>query len=100
MRDLSPLSGLAALESLSLRDTKVSDLSPLSRLTALKELQCQGSDVSDLSPLSGLIALEKLDLLSASAMSYFLLQARNRSHSVANFSSGTVKGPAVGPAVV
>ena len=59
--DLSPLSGLTALQRLDCTNTRVSDLSPLSGLTALQRLDCLGTRVSDLSPLSGLTALQKFD---------------------------------------
>ena len=59
--DLSPLSGLPALQSLDCEDNKISDLSPLSGLTALQSLHCGGNKISDLSPLSSLPALQSLD---------------------------------------
>jgi len=38
LEDLTPLSGLTALQHLDLRDTRVSDLTPLSGLTALQSV--------------------------------------------------------------
>jgi internalin A len=62
IRDLSPLSGLGALQTLNwCSRTQVSDLSPLSGLSALQTLYCSRTQVSDLSPLSGLSALKRLD---------------------------------------
>jgi internalin A len=60
--DLSPLSGLAGLQSLSLRRTGVTDLSPLSGLAGLQSLSLWSTGVTDLSPLSGLAGLQSLDL--------------------------------------
>lgn len=62
VRDLSPLSGLIALQTLYLNGTKVNDLSPISRLTALQELNLNGTQVRDVSPLSSLTALQELYL--------------------------------------
>jgi len=61
--DVSPLSGLVALQSLDLRETQVADVSPLSGLVALESLYVGGTQVADVSPLSGLVALKSLDLL-------------------------------------
>ncbi len=62
--DLSPLSGLSALQSLSCWTNQVSDLSPLSGLAALQLLSCGDNRISDLSPLSGLSALQSLSCSS------------------------------------
>jgi len=66
--DLSPLCGLAGLQSLNLGSTGVTDLSPLSGLAGLQSLDlsyCRG--VPDLSPLSGLQSLESLNLYDSRA---------------------------------
>jgi Leucine Rich repeats (2 copies) len=61
--DLSPLSSLQELKSLSIVTTPVSDLSPLASLQGLQSLSLAGClNVDDLSPLAGLQNLQKLDL--------------------------------------
>ncbi|WEV67355.1 InlB B-repeat-containing protein [Bifidobacterium sp. ESL0769] len=55
--DLSPLSGLTNLRSLSIGQGKVADLSPLSGLTNLQSLSCVHNRISDFSPLRGLTRL-------------------------------------------
>ncbi|KPL50876.1 hypothetical protein ABB55_00405 [Prosthecomicrobium hirschii] len=60
--DLSPLSGLTALQRLDLRSTGVTDVSPLSGLTTLEVLRLGNTHVTDVSPLSGLRALGTLSL--------------------------------------
>ncbi len=62
--DLSPLSGLAGLQSLDLSSTGVTDLSPLSGLAGLQILNLWGTGVTDLWPLSGLKGLQRLNLTS------------------------------------
>ncbi|POZ53168.1 COR domain-containing protein [Methylovulum psychrotolerans] len=59
--DLSPLAGLATLQWLYVGKTPVSDLSPLAGLAALQWLVVSKTSVSDLSPLAGLVALQELD---------------------------------------
>ncbi len=58
--DLSPLSGLPALQSLKCSHNQISDLSPLRGLPALQSLECSSNQISDLSPLCGLPALQSL----------------------------------------
>jgi internalin A len=60
--DLSPLSGLAGLQSLNLSWTGLTDLSPLSGLAGLQSLDLSRTGLTDLSPLSGLTGLQSLDL--------------------------------------
>jgi hypothetical protein len=60
--DTSPLADLTALQSLDLRDTRVSDVTPLAGLTALQRLNLWRTQVSDLAPLVGLTTLQSLDL--------------------------------------
>lgn len=60
--DLSPLSGLTALESLNLYNTGAVDLSPLSSLKNLTELRLANAEISDLSPLASLTKLKILYL--------------------------------------
>ncbi|MEM7481880.1 MAG: leucine-rich repeat domain-containing protein [Acidobacteriota bacterium] len=62
-KDLRPLSGLTALQSLDLNGCGVSDLAPFSNLTALQVLNLSGCmGVSDLAPISNLTALQDLNL--------------------------------------
>ena len=51
LRDLSPLAGLTALQTLVLNGTQVSDVTPLAGLTALQTLRLEGTQVSDVTPL-------------------------------------------------
>ena len=60
--DLSPLSGLTALNNLNLDENDISDLSPLSGLRGLRRLYLGRNDISDVSPLSGLRGLSDLEL--------------------------------------
>ena len=60
-RDLSPLVGLAGLQSLDCSDTPVGDLGPLAGLSHLQSLGCSRTQVSDLGPLAGLAGLQSLD---------------------------------------
>jgi hypothetical protein len=64
LSDLTPLSGLYALQSLRLNDPQLSDLAPLSGLRALQRLSLEDTQVSDLAALSGLVSLQVLDLYS------------------------------------
>ncbi|MFA5922384.1 MAG: leucine-rich repeat domain-containing protein [Methylococcaceae bacterium] len=61
--DLSPLSGLANLQELSVWNTNVSDLSPLSGLANLQKLVAWDTHVTNLTPLSGLANLQELNVL-------------------------------------
>ena len=62
LSDLRPLAALTALQSLNLRDTRVSDVTPLGALTALQSLTLNDTQVSDVTPLGALTALQSLDL--------------------------------------
>ena len=62
IRDVSHLSGLAALEAMALNDNQITDVSPLSDLTGLVELGLSNNQITDVSPLSGLTALEAIYL--------------------------------------
>jgi hypothetical protein len=62
LAQLTPLAGLASLETLYLEGTQVSDLAPLAGLASLEGLYLQGTQVSDLAPLAGLANLQWLDL--------------------------------------
>jgi hypothetical protein len=64
--DLSPLSGLSALTTLSVSASRVGDLLPLAGLNALTELSINFTQVRDLTPLAGLSALKTLSLLHSS----------------------------------
>jgi internalin A len=60
--DLSPLRGMVSLTKLDLSFNTICDLSPLKGLTSLTELSLDLSQISDLSPLRGLTSLSKLYL--------------------------------------
>ena len=60
--DVSMLSGLTQLQSLSLSNTQVSDVNILSGLTQLQWLDLRNTQVSDVSMLSGLTQLQWLSL--------------------------------------
>jgi Leucine-rich repeat (LRR) protein len=67
LKDLSVLTGLKDLESLSLepgveRELRPTDLQPLSGLTKLRRLDVSGTFAHSLVPLAGLAQLESLDL--------------------------------------
>ncbi len=58
--DLTPISGLTQLESLSIGGigNHVSDLSPITNLTNIKALDLGGSPITDLSPIANFTQLE------------------------------------------
>lgn len=60
--DLNPLSGLTSLDTLSLQGANIADLSPISALTSLRSLTVEGTQVEDLSPLTPLTNLDYLYL--------------------------------------
>ena len=60
--DISPLSSLTNLTTLSLSHNKISDISPLSSLTNLTTLDLLYNEISDISPLSSLTNLTTLVL--------------------------------------
>lgn len=60
--DLTPLSELTALQSLTLKDNNITDLSALSALKKLSFLHLGGNPVSDLTPLASLPELKTLYL--------------------------------------
>ncbi len=69
LSDVSPLSGLDALQTLDLSSCQgLSDVSPLSVLDALQTLNLGNTGLSDVSPLSGLVALQTLDLSSCQGL--------------------------------
>ena len=49
--DLSPLSGLIQLESLTLDVPRVTDIGPLSGLSNLRQVEIKGGDIKDWSPV-------------------------------------------------
>ncbi len=53
--DLTPLAGLAQLQSLYCSTTQVNDLSPLAALTQLERLYCYSTKVTDFSPIQHLV---------------------------------------------
>ena len=65
--DLTPLTGLHRMSSLTLMNTKVEDISPLTSLTGLTTLnlansQREAPQITDISPLSSLVKLRILEL--------------------------------------
>lgn len=62
VQDISPVSKLVALATLSLDWTSVQDLSPLADLQALQDLSLVGCSVTDISPLQHLSNLRRLDI--------------------------------------
>jgi len=60
--DLSPLSELTELKSLTLTDNRITELSALSALKKLTFLHLGGNRIADLTPLAGLKALRTLYL--------------------------------------
>ena len=63
LTDVSALRRLSSLEELSLgMNERLADISPLSKLTALRSLSLAGTAVTDLSPLASLTGLETLDI--------------------------------------
>lgn len=62
LSDLTPISGLTALESLTINNASVSDLTPLSGLTNLNSLQMTNNKIRDISPLANCKKLSYLEL--------------------------------------
>jgi Leucine Rich repeats (2 copies) len=62
LSDLTPLTGLTALQMLDLEGTQVTNLEPIKELTALQMLDLSNTQITDLTPIRGLIALETLSL--------------------------------------
>ena len=60
--DISPLSGLSNLQRLDIAVNQIADISPLSGLSNLWSLTLGGNQITDISPLSGLSNLRWLDL--------------------------------------
>ncbi len=60
--DISPLSGLTKLTSLSLSHNAITDINPLSELTNLESLYLSANSITDINPLSGLTNLTSLGL--------------------------------------
>ena len=60
--DLTPISGLTQLESLSIGGigNHVSDLSPIANLTNIKQLGLGGNPITDLSPIANFTQLESI----------------------------------------
>ena len=66
LTDLSFLSALTNLKSLSLSDNMIEDLTPLSEMTSLSSLYLSGNPVWDLSPLYNLTGLRYVSLYDTS----------------------------------
>lgn len=62
--ELSPLSAMADLRTLTVRGARVEDLRALASLRALEELDLAGNPVADLGPLRDLTSLRRLSLES------------------------------------
>lgn len=60
--DLSPLSGLTKLTTLSIANSDISDISPLTNLVNLTDLNLSSNNINDVSSLSKLTKLASLDL--------------------------------------
>ena len=60
--DITPLKGLALLETLDLSDNMISDITPLGTLPALTSLNLSKNHITDISPLSACNSLEYLDI--------------------------------------
>lgn len=60
--DISFLSGLHELETISLNENKIADISPLAKLTNLKIVYLHTNFIRDLTPIRSLINLEELYL--------------------------------------
>ncbi len=73
--DLSPLAGLTRLDRLDLAHTQVRDLSPLAGLTNLTELLLDDTQVVDITPLASLAKLEVLVLKNTQVKDVSALKA-------------------------
>ena len=62
--DISAISGLTKLETLSLNDNSITEISSLAGLTNLMELYLGTNSITDVSALAGLTSLMELDLAS------------------------------------
>lgn len=62
INDLSPLSKLTKLQSLSIAGSPVESLIPLRNLTKLEVLECQGTQVKTLTPLRYSTSLKRLNI--------------------------------------
>ena len=60
--NLSPLSALTSLTKLDLQYNQVSDISPLADLISLRDINLINNPINDLGPLSNLTNLEALDI--------------------------------------
>jgi hypothetical protein len=58
--DISPLAGLTNLKKLNLESNNISDISPLRDLTGLVDLGLLGNPITDISPLNNMTELEQL----------------------------------------
>ena len=68
--DLTPLSALTQLETLSLDSLLVSNIAPLGALTQLRQLSLASLKLTSISPLAGLTQLTQLDLSGNSLSSF------------------------------
>jgi hypothetical protein len=64
VRDISSLSGLTKLQSLTLRHNTITDISALSGMSELRSLDLFENQITDVSPLAGLHCLTFIDLRS------------------------------------
>jgi Leucine-rich repeat (LRR) protein len=66
-KDLTPLSHLPSLESLSLPEQRITDLSPLAQLRSLNKLNLRGNPLVELDPLRTTVNLTELDISETKA---------------------------------
>ena len=71
LRDVAALSGLTALENISL-DGRFADLAPLAGLRNLKDLALDSPELCDLSPLAGLTRLRFIDVIACGRLQSLL----------------------------
>jgi Leucine Rich repeats (2 copies) len=60
--DLTPLRGLAELETLHVRGARVRDLAPIAELRKLRELDLELNSIASLAPLQGMTQLAELNV--------------------------------------
>lgn len=77
LTDLTPISGMTALETLKIDSSAVVNLTALQGMTALKELDLSSNSIKTLSPLSKLTALQSLNLSNNQISSISALSKMN-----------------------
>ncbi|NYS26174.1 leucine-rich repeat domain-containing protein [Rhodobacteraceae bacterium 2376] len=71
--DLAPLAGMTWLQNLNLENIPITDLAPLAGLTGLQNLNLENIPITDLTPLAGLTGLRNLDLNNTRITDHALL---------------------------